>query len=242
MGDGCSTSDGGTASVRSCLGPRPTLRTVYGLDVIFALPHSTRRTLARGGPGIAGRSAEDWSAQQIVSLTSINVSLNLGPISLGGTWEPDEREMEAAWEMYIELATRISTQALKEDEGILREALGSLHDLFPITREILRRQGPTVARKKGKSDHSFAELAIYVLNYSIRPVLSKWHPLLEEYEVSRPDGKSVVQHEAEWNRAGELREVLEGLRCGLLDYANLLAAVAGVAPLIALDETASESG
>ena len=171
-----------------------------------------------------------------MALTSVNVSLNLGPVSLGGTWEPDERETEAAWEMYIELATRISTQALKEDEGILREALGSLHDLFPITREILRRQGPTVARKKGKGDHSFAELAVYVLNYAIRPVLAKWHPLLEEYEASRPEGKSVREHEAEWERTAELRGVLEDLRSGLLDYANLLAAVAGVEPLIALDE------
>lgn len=176
-----------------------------------------------------------------MALTSVNVSLNLGPVSLGGTWEPDERETAAAWEMYIELATRISTQALKEDEGILREALGSLHDLFPITREILRRQGPTVARKKGKGDHSFAELAVYVLNYAIRPVLAKWHPLLEEYEASRPEGTSVREHEAEWERADELRGALEGLRSGLLDYANLLAAVAGVEPLIALDESQAES-
>lgn len=171
-----------------------------------------------------------------MGLTSVNVGLKLGPVSLGGTWEPDERETEAAWEMYIELATRISTQALKEDEGILREALSSLHDLFPITREILRRQGPTVARKKGKGDHSFAELAIYVLNYAVRPVLAKWHPLLEEYEAARPDEKSVRAHEVEWERAAELRGVLEELRSVLLDYANLLAAVAGVAPLISLDE------
>lgn len=175
-----------------------------------------------------------------MALTSVNVSLNLGPVKLGGTWEPDERETEAAWEMYIELATRISTQALKDDEGILREALSSLHDLFPITREILRRQGPTVARKKGKGDHSFAELAVYVLNYAIRPVLAKWHPLLEEYEAARPAEKSIRAHEAEWERASELRGVLEGLRAGLLDYANLLAAVAGVEPLIALDESQAE--
>jgi hypothetical protein len=171
-----------------------------------------------------------------VGLTSVNVGLKLGPVSLGGTWEPDERETEAAWEMYIELATRISTQALKEDEGILREALSSLHDLFPITREILRRQGPTVARKKGKGDHSFAELAIYVLNYAVRPLLAKWHPLLEEYEAARSDEKSVRAHEVEWERAAELRGALEELRSLLLDYANLLAAVAGVAPLISLDE------
>lgn len=171
-----------------------------------------------------------------MALTSVNVSLNLGPVKLGGTWEPDERETEAAWEMYIELATRISTQALKDDEGILREALSSLHDLFPITREILRRQGPTVARKKGKGDHSFAELAVYVLNYAIRPVLAKWHPLLEEYEAARPAEKSIRAHEAEWERGAELRGVLEELRMGLIDYANLLASVAGVEPLIALDE------
>jgi hypothetical protein len=171
-----------------------------------------------------------------VALTSVSVGLNLGPVSLGGTWEPDEDETEAAWEMYIELATRISTQTLKDDEGILREALGSLHDLFPITREILRRHGPTVARKKGKGDHSFAELAVYVLNYAVRPVLAKWHPLLEEYEAARPEERSVRAHEAEWERAAELRGVLEELRSMLLDYANLLAAVASVEPLISLDE------
>lgn len=175
-----------------------------------------------------------------MALTSVSVGLNLGPVHLGGTWEPDERETEAAWEMYIELATRISTQPLREDEGILREALGSLHDLFAITREILRRQGPTVARKKGSGDHSFAELAIYVLNYAVRPVLAKWHPLLEEYESSRPDGKSVRAHEEEWERAAELRGALEDLRSVLLEYTNLLASVAGVEPLIALDEAQTD--
>jgi hypothetical protein len=165
------------------------------------------------------------------------VALKLGPVSLSGTWEPDERETEAAWEMYIELATRISTQALKDDEGILREALGSLHDLFAITREVLRKHGPTVARKKGKGDHSFAELAIYVLNYAVRPLLAKWHPLLEEYEATRPAERSVRAHEVEWEHAAELRRLLEELRTVLLDYANLLAAVAGVEPLIALNES-----
>jgi hypothetical protein len=176
-----------------------------------------------------------------MGLTSVSVGLNLGPVRLGGTWEPDERETEAAWEMYIELATRISTQPLNEDEGILREALSSLHDLFPITREILRRHGPTVARKKGNGDHSFAELAIYVLNYAVRPLLAKWHPLLEEHEASRQEGQSVRAHEEAWERAAELRDVVEKLRAVLIEYANLLAAVAGVEPLISLDERNEET-
>jgi hypothetical protein len=177
-----------------------------------------------------------------VPLTSVNVGLRFGPISLGGTWEPDEAEVEAAWEMYIELATRVSTQPLKGDEGILREALASLRELFPTTREILRRHGPTVARKKGTGEHSFAELAVYVLNYSVRPLLAKWHPLLADYEAGRPEGRSPVEHEAVWERAGELRGVVEELRSSLLEYANLLAEVAGVEPLIALDERSQETG
>ena len=175
-------------------------------------------------------------------LTAVNVALRLGPITLGGTWEPDEAEIQAAWEMYVELGTRVSTQPLREDEGILREALASLRELFPMTREILRRHGPTVARKKGTGQHSFAELAVYVLNYSVRPMLAVWHPRLADYEASRPEGRSVVEHESAWERAGELRAALEELRSSLLDYANLLAEVAGVEPLIALDERSDEAG
>ncbi len=175
-------------------------------------------------------------------ITAVNVGLSFGPISLGGTWEPDEAEVEAAWEMYIELATRISTQPLREDEGVLREALESLYQLFPTAREILRRHGPTVARKKGRGEHSFAELAVYVLNYGLRPLLAKWHPLLADHEARRSEDCSPVEHEVAWERAGELREALEQLRLSLLEYANLLAEVAGVEPLIALNDRPERRG
>jgi len=44
-----------------------------------------------------------------------------------------------------------------------------------------------------------------------------------------------VEYEAVWERTDELRAALEALRSDLLDYANLLAQVAGVESLIALD-------
>jgi hypothetical protein len=50
----------------------------------------------------------------------------------------------------------------------------------------------------------------------------------------------VRAHEAEWERSAELREVIEDLRSVLLEYANLLARVAGVEPLIALDEAQAD--
>ena len=164
-------------------------------------------------------------------LKSVDVGIKLGPIALSGTWEPDESERSAAWEMYVELATRVSTQPLEEGQGLLREALASLHALFGITREILRRHGPTVARRKGEGDYSFAEIAVYVLNSGIRPILTKWHPLLRHHESLRPPDSSPIEHERAWERDGKLRAEIEALRVALVNYANLLADVAEVEPL-----------
>lgn len=49
----------------------------------------------------------------------------------------NEARRWAAWALYIELKTRITTQALNDDQGLLREALNSLYSLFGSTREIL---------------------------------------------------------------------------------------------------------
>jgi hypothetical protein len=70
---------------------------------------------------------------------SRNVELTLpflGKVS--GQWAPDEAERQAAWEMYVELATRITIQPLAPGEGLLREALTSYYSLFATTRTILR--------------------------------------------------------------------------------------------------------
>src|ERR671939_642463 len=94
-----------------------------------------------------------------------------------GTWEPDESERRAAWEMYVELVTRISVVELQPGEGVLGEALSSLYTLFGSTRDILRKYGPSVAEPKGKGNLSFGYLAVAILNGALRPVLAKWHPL-----------------------------------------------------------------
>jgi hypothetical protein len=82
--------------------------------------------------------------------TSYKVSLNL-PFGLGGveqTWEPNDDERRAAWELHVELVTRIATVPLEPGAGLQREALTSLYSLFPTTRDILRRYGPGVAQAK----------------------------------------------------------------------------------------------
>lgn len=169
----------------------------------------------------------------MAKLKSVNLSLKLPFIgSLGGTWEPDESEKSAAWEMYVELVTRISIAELQPSEGSLREALSSLHTLFETTRKILRKYGPGVAQPKGESSWSFGYLAVIILNGVLRPVLSKWHPILVDYESTKESSVSRIEHEQKWDKNEELRQALNDVRGGLIEYANLLANVSSVPSLI----------
>lgn len=161
----------------------------------------------------------------------INVELSFtipGIGSIKGTWRPDEDEQKAAWELYIELVSRISIEELKPGEGLMREALTSLYSLFSTTREILRKYDPSVARPKDGGNYSFGYMAIAMLNGVLRPVLSKWHPLLQAYEDTRVNSMSPVEHEAQWQHIEELRQTLNIMRGELIEYANLFADVAEV--------------
>ena len=162
---------------------------------------------------------------------SVQVGLNLGVLSISGTWKPTDAERRAAWELYVELATRIAVVPLKGSEGLLREALSSLYALFGITREILRRYGPELARPRPDGEYSLGELAVLVLNYELRPLLAHWHPMLDQWEAQRPEGLSRAGHEDSWQHAAQLRETIEQTRQRLVGYADLLAAAAGVPPL-----------
>jgi hypothetical protein len=169
----------------------------------------------------------------MAKLTSVRVNLKLPYIGgVEGTWEPDESEQRAAWEMYVELVTRISVAELHPGEGLLRDALSSLYSLFNTTRMILRQYGPGVAQPKGRDNLSFGYLAVIILNVVLRPVLAKWHPLLLDYENGRETSVSHLEHERRWDKYEELREELGNVRGVLTEYANLLAQVAGVPSLV----------
>lgn len=155
-------------------------------------------------------------------LKKVSVSL---PFGIGSAeWEADPTERRAAWSLYVELVTRIAVQPLEVDEGLLREALTSLYNIFGITREVLKQAGPDV----GASRESVGGIAIAVLNNGLRPFLAKWHPLLQTWEAQRPPHLSPKEHEGNWSEEGNLRDQLEALRRDLEQYANALAQIAGV--------------
>ncbi|MFF9210936.1 MULTISPECIES: hypothetical protein [unclassified Streptomyces] len=159
------------------------------------------------------------------------MKLNLKFFEISGTWQPNDAERRAAWDLYVELITRVTIVPMRRDEGLLREALTSIHSVFASTREILKRYGPEVAEPKKSGQYNFAFLAIALLNYELRPILSKWHPELEHWETVQDPGVSRREHEAAWSRSGELREELSHMRRTVMAYANTLGAACGVPDL-----------
>ena len=93
------------------------------------------------------------------------VKLNLSVIEMEMSFEPADQD--AAWELYVEMLTRIVTQPLPSQDGDEKTALDSIYALFGITREILRR--------RGRGTIQFSKIAIPVLNQVVRPFTAKWH-------------------------------------------------------------------
>jgi hypothetical protein len=170
-----------------------------------------------------------WKLQKTESIALEEVEIQW--LGLKGKWVADRAQQEAAWQLYVELITRISVQPLGPNEGLLSEALSSIYSLFEETRRILKEHGPRVARPLQGGTLSLGKISVQVLNLRLRPFLSKWHPLLQSYETTRAAGVSLQDHENSWPYAAALRAELENLQNHILEYANLLARASSIEPL-----------
>ena len=142
-----------------------------------------------------------------------SLKINLG--FLEGEFKPSDPDRAAAWELYIELLTRVTTQSLAPEDGDEKTALDSVYAIFPLTREILRRQG--------SGSGEFAKLAIPVLNQVIRPFTAKWHR------------NSLAGAFNDASQCQAFRSELGMLQIDLRNYTRALAAMAEVEDLTALE-------
>ena len=127
------------------------------------------------------------SREAMPKLTNVSINLNLPWVgSISGTWEPDESEVKAAWELYVEMVTRTPLGSVSLDEGSAREALTSIYSLFETTRGILKEYGPGIAIPKRGRELSLGYLAVSMLNHVLRPLLTAWHPRLARLGTREP--------------------------------------------------------
>ena len=123
-------------------------------------------------------------------------------------WSPQDADKKAAWELFIELLTRITTQPLDPAAGDEKTALASVHSLFATTRDVIKSNGYGCIE--------FTKIAIVVLNQVIRPFTARWHKLSIEGAFDDP------------NRCLEFRNELEALQKDLQNYTGMLGQMAGV--------------
>jgi len=135
-------------------------------------------------------------------------SLKIKTPFLDMEWKPQDEDKNAAWELYIELLTRITTQPLDDAHGDEETALKNVFAIFSITREIIK--------SNGRNCVEFTKIAIVVLNQVIRPFTAKWHKLSMQGEFSKPEN------------CQKFRQELAELQKTLNIYTKMLGDMAGI--------------
>ena len=130
-------------------------------------------------------------------------------------FKPQEADKDAAWELYIELLTRITTQPLPTEHGDEKIALDSIYSLFSLTRSIIK------SHKRGCIE--FTKIAIVVLNQVVRPFTAKWHKI------------SIKKGFGNADTCKDFRKELIELQKQLCIYTKMLADIAGVEDLTNLE-------
>jgi hypothetical protein len=153
-----------------------------------------------------GKWLENWD------MTSLKIKAPF----LEMEWNPAEPDKVAAWELYVELLTRITTQPLAQNDGDEKAALDSIYSLFPTTRSIIK--------SNGRDCSEFTKLAIVVLNQIIRPFTAKWHPI------------SIAGGFSDTEKCREFRQELSELQPIIRNYTRMLADMAGVEDLTKMEE------
>ena len=148
-----------------------------------------------------GKWLENWD------MTSLKIKTPF----LDMEWKPQDEDKSAAWDLYIELLTRITTQPLAEQDGDETTALTSVYSLFGLTR--------TTIKSNGRHCIEFTKIAVVVLNQIIRPFTAKWHKKSLEDAFSKPD------------ECQQFRSELAELQRKLRTYTKMLADMAGVEDL-----------
>lgn len=127
-----------------------------------------------------------------------------------------DKDKDAAWDLYVEMITRTTTQAFVKEEGNAKAALDSIYSIFGLTRSLLKEHG--------RDCRGFAKVSIPILNQMIRPFTSKWHQYSLDGTLEYPENYESFMLE------------LRSLQKDLGKYVNLLADMAGVEDMSQLED------
>jgi len=124
-------------------------------------------------------------------------------------WAPSDEDRALAWDIYIELHSRVSTQSLDDKQGNDLAALESIHNLFSIARERMQFHGIQCANT--------STLIMLFLNQYLREFMTKWHKF--SIQENWKDGGGVINE--------NFRSELKGIQESLESFSTALSHLAG---------------
>jgi hypothetical protein len=158
-----------------------------------------------------------------VKCNTVNVTL---PSGISFEFKAQEEDRKIAWEIFVQIRTRIAAVEFKKGEDSFKDVNVSLFALFTLIREkILGLSLKTVTKDK---DGNLVELYFSILNHGIRPYLTKWHiPVSHFHERQKDSGKSEIEIDKEFLISNpEIIEDIQTLNFKMKRFAEVLHKIA----------------
>lgn len=129
------------------------------------------------------------SVKSSIKYNDVNISL---PSSIKLEFRAGEDDRKLAWEIFVQIRTRIAGSEFKVGEDSFIDTNKSLHDLFNCIREKIEKLPLKTIRKD--NDGNTVEFYLSILNDGIRPFLTKWHvPVTHFHSLEENKGLSPIE-------------------------------------------------
>ncbi len=156
---------------------------LFGVALIFIAYYNNK----------SERNAFDDILNTLIDYNTVTVSLPSGSLE----FKAQREDRRIAWEIFVQIRTRIAAVDFRENEDSLLHINKSLYELFSFIRDkILSLPLKTVTRDK---NGNLVEFYLAILNDGIRPFLTKWHISVSHFhEKMKDSGKSAIEIDKEF--------------------------------------------
>lgn len=164
-------------------------------------------------------------ARQSIEIDEVELGIGIGSI----TFKPNNKDIEVAYQLWVELMTRKLGLPFDESDDVISEVYSSWYEFFKITRELIKAI-PVSQIANNTSTQTLVTLSIEVLNKAIRPHLTKWQARFKYWKerdsIRNPNKYASPQ---EWERKypeyASLVSDMKKTNAHLLAYAKLLSKI-----------------
>lgn len=158
-----------------------------------------------------------------VKCNTVNITL---PSGVSFEFKAQEEDRKIAWEIFVQIRTRIAAVEFKDGEDSLLHVNQSLYDLFNLIRE--KVQGLSLRTVTKDKDGNLVELYFSILNHGIRPYLTKWHIPVSHFHTKQKDSyKSTIEVDQEFAQSNpKIILDIKSLNYRMKKYAEILHKIA----------------